>query len=635
VHYTASLKILVRVHGAMPAGLAAVFDRVLLDQPLLLEKDVLTLTLTGVQEGVHSIRLMYLDDKDNLRLTPIVRFLMKAPPPEPIAPPAPTAVPETISAAPDVVPEQPTLKQFGRVTARVEWKNDEAASRIVSQSELEGRGAVPETDSTWGYDTLIIGDAEKPFSRNLTATTELAWSARYGRWESDLKGIVSTAENRFRQPANRLSARVAYGPWAYAQAGDIYPEYNPLILSGTRVRGGEAGVALVLGSADHERTHWAYGKAVSGETQRNVPAYLIRSRSGTGGAIGYDTTFAAGTRAQNLTAFRAGLGGGEPFDLGLTLLKSVEIRGDSTFEGLNDYLYGETPDENLVAGMDARLGFWESRVQVYTQYAMSLYTRDRSLGAFNTDTSATAFNPQKYRAILVVNPTTNGWEYMTTQGAGGDPDYRGFANASNAYVVGTSASLPYERVVWESDLSFTHLGPEYRSEGNPFLGGNPGDGWNLQQRLGFFDNRLHFGVEGSRFLRDLGDYAQLERGMKAEVKYTAQELQSSIWANGGIDRMSSQGQSDFRYTQDFGEFNLGGVRQEKGELGALNIFTQYAFAYGRFRIHDHDPETPAYPEKVTSNYCWCPWRTGQGPRAPERVLCNCYGASVSLFVRHL
>jgi hypothetical protein len=154
-------------------------------------------------------------------------------------------------------------------------------------------------------------------------------------------------------------------------------------------------------------------------------------------------------------------------------------------------------------------------------------------------------------------------------------------------------------VVWESDLSFTHLGPEYRSEGNPFLGGNPGDGWNLQQRLGFFDNRLHFGVEGSRFLRDVGDYAQLERGMKAEVKYTTQELQSSIWANGGIDRMSPQGQSDFQYTQDFGEFNLGGVRQEKGELGALNIFTQYAFAYGRFRIHDHDPETPAYPATYT------------------------------------
>jgi hypothetical protein len=598
VYYATNLKIVVRVRGPVPAGLAAVVDRVLLDQSLKLEKELLTLTLTGLQEGAHSIRLMYIDEKDNLRSTPTVRFFMKAPLPEPIVPTTPPVavaeVPVAVSES-DPPPEKPRLKQFGKISARVEWKNDEAASRIVSQSELEGLGTVPETDTTWGYDTLIVGGAEKPLSRNLVATTEISYNARYDRWEGDVKAVVSTAENRFRQPANRLSARVAYGPWAYVQAGDIYPEYNPLILSGTRIRGGEAGAALVLGTSDEERTHWAYAKVASGETQRTIPAYLIRAEN----EGGYDTTFAAGTRAQSLSAFRVGVGGGEPFDFGVTILKSVEIREDSTFESLNDYLYGATPAENLVAGTDARVGFLDGKLQVYAQGALSFYTRDRSLGAFNTDTSEAAFDPAKYRKILVINSTTSGWEYLASEDSGGSPDYQGFLNASSTYNVGASASVPFQHVVWESDFSYTHLGSGYHSEGNPFLGGNPGDGWNLQQRLGFMENRLHFGLEGSRYLQDFGTYGQLERGGKAEVKYTSEEPQSSIWVNGGVMRQSPQGSSDFRYTQDFAEVNVGGTHQQAGERGALNIFTQYGYTYGRFRIHDTDPETPVYPATYT------------------------------------
>jgi hypothetical protein len=598
VHYGTSLKVLVRVRGPVPSGLAAVLDKVLLDQPLTLEKGILVLPLKGLQEGVHALRLMYLDERDRIRSTATVRFFVKAPLPEPVAeavatPSAPANVSDSSgTASPSDAPsDPPKLKQFGRVAARMEWKNDEAASRILSQSELRGLGYVPETDTTYAYDTLVIGEAEAPLSRNLDATVEGTYSARYERWEVDVKGSLSSQENRFRQPMNRLSASVAYGPWAYAKVGDVYPDYNPLIFNGTRVRGAEAGAALVLGvGSEQGPVPWGYAKVVTGQTQRYVPAYIIRSRFDGG----YDTAYVPGTRAQNLSAVRVGAGGGDALDIGVTVMKASDGGQDSAAAALNEYLYGPAPSENLVGGLDARAGFWEGKLQVYGQAALSLYTRDRSLGPFSTDTADGSFQPSKYRNILVINPTTGGWEYLVTEGESA-PDYAGFAEAASAYVAGVSASLPFTRLVWETDISYNHLGTSYRSEANPFLGGNPGDGWNLQQRLGFLENRLHFGAELSRFLQEFGDYRQLERAFKVEARYATPDPRSALWINAGVSRQTPQGTSPNRYSQSFDEVNLGGSHQQPGAGGTWNLFTQYGYTQGRFRLYDPDPEAPVYP----------------------------------------
>jgi hypothetical protein len=220
------------------------------------------------------------------------------------------------------------------------------------------------------------------------------------------------------------------------------------------------------------------------------------------------------------------------------------------------------------------------------------------LGAFNTDTAKAAFNPRKYRRILVVNPTTNGWEYLATNPESG-PDYKGFLDASSAYNAGLSSSIPFTNVVWETDLGYTHLGTGYLSQGNPFLGGNPGNGWNLQQRLGFLDNRLHFGLEGTRYLQEFGDYSQLERGGKAEAKYMTESQQSTAWINGGASRQSPQGDAPYRYRQDFNELNMGGSGQLPSRHGTLSVFSQYGYTYGMFKILDSDPETPVYPASRT------------------------------------
>ena len=565
-------KVVIRVAGGIPDGLMAVLDGVWLEQALQADKDVLTLELDGLKEGVHALRLMYLDGNDRIRSTPTTRFFVRIPEPPPPPPP-------------------PKLKQFGRVNARVEWKNEAAASRIYSHSALQGLAVVPETDSTYAYDTLLVGGAERPFSRHVSAAMDATYGLRYEHWEVDAKVGASTQENRFRQPVNRFGARAAYGPWAHVSIGDVYPEYNPLIFNGARVRGAEAGAALLPGESDFR---WVYARAISGETQRAVPAFIIRSRFGGD----YDTTFVPGTRAQNLSAFRIGTGGRDDFDAGWTLMKTSAMRVDSMAEAVNEYLQGPAPSDNLVTGLDARIGFWEGRLELYARGALSLYTRDKSLGAFTTDTSAAAFDPARYRRILVINPTTSGWEYLASDPETA-PDYNGFLNASSAYDAGVSASFPWKEVVWETGLGYSHLGAAYHSEANPFLGANPGSGWNVRQGVGVWENRVYLGVEWVRFLYDFGDHRQREQAARAELKFADHEGRSSAWINAGSTRQTPRGSAPLRYEQDFDEVNLGGTRRLEMEAGTWNLFSQYGFTRSHFRIVEPAPDDPSYPISFT------------------------------------
>jgi hypothetical protein len=570
VLYAADVKVVGRLAGPLPEGAFAELDGFSAGTQLAVEKDIVTFGLSGLKEGVHAVRLAYRDGRGRKHVTAAVRFFVRLPEPPPAPPP-------------------PNLKQFGRVTLRTEWKNDEAASRVLTQAELVGLDYVPETDSTYAYDTLVAGRAAPLPARNLDATAEVSYGARYGRWEADAKGLVSTGENRFRQPVNRASASLAYGPWAYARAGDVYPEYNPLIFNGTRLRGAEAGAAVVRGE---EPVRWGSLRAATGETQRRVPAYVVRS--GSAGAI--DTAYLPGTRAQRVHAVRLAAGGGEAFEAGATVMKAVEIRDDSVSESVNDYLYGAPPSENLVGGLDLRAGFWDGRLQAYAQGALSLYTRDRTLGPFSPDTTS-AFRPGRYRRILVVNPTTQGWEYLVTDG--GEPDYAGFVEAASTYVAGASASLPLRWGVWETDLSYKHLGSAYRSEANPFLGGNPGDGWVLQQRFGFLENRLRLGAEASAFLQKFAEYRQRERAAKAEARFASEGEASSLWLSGGVSRLVPEGDVTQGYSQDFDELNLGASHRAVAGPGTASLFAQYGFTRAGFRLHDPDPATPTYPVSFT------------------------------------
>ncbi|HAP00012.1 MAG TPA: hypothetical protein DCQ83_08220 [Fibrobacteres bacterium] len=578
VFYVPELHVVARLQG-LTSGTLIVLDGFSIPKLPQIENNVLSLDLSGLSEGIHEIRVLYLDS-GKIATTPPVHFFVRLPEPKR----------DTVKGK---------FSQYGKVTARAEWRGEDAASRIVKQSPLVGVETVPETDTTWPYDTLVVGKGEAPFSKNLNAGMEVAYNFKYGHWEGYLNGELNSDENRFRQPANRFSSGVSYGPWAYVNVGDVYPSYSSLILNGTRLRGGEAGTALVTGDSG---THWVYAKVTGGESRREIPAYVVETDDGNGG---YSVDYVPGTYSQNLSAFRLGVGGGENFDLGLTVMKTSEADEDSLHELFNEYLDGPRPGENVVTGIDSRLGLWQGRIQLYGQWALSLFTRDRSLGAFNIDSTAQSFEPADYEDFIVLNPTTVGWEYLLGDSTG-HSDRRGFVDANSAYDAGVSTSIPVGGFVFETDASYNHLGIDYHSEGNPSLGGNPGEGWNLQQRISVLENRLKFGTEVSNFTQDLGDYRQVARSFKGDIRISPGAYRPAFWVNGGVTVQFPRGNAPYDYSQDFHELNIGGQYKFVAGPGTMNFSSQYGYTYSRLIVESSDSSVapddyPAVTMHVTTS----------------------------------
>ncbi|RPI01312.1 MAG: hypothetical protein EHM72_06810, partial [Calditrichaeota bacterium] len=61
-------------------------------------------------------------------------------------------------------------------------------------------------------------------------------NAEYGKWDVESRVFLTSLENHMSQPRHRFYLSVGH-PRFKAQAGDVYPRYNDLILWGKRVRG--------------------------------------------------------------------------------------------------------------------------------------------------------------------------------------------------------------------------------------------------------------------------------------------------------------------------------------------------------------------------------------------------------------
>ncbi|MEO6095495.1 MAG: hypothetical protein ABIW76_07415, partial [Fibrobacteria bacterium] len=285
-----------------------------------------------------------------------------------------------------------------------------------------------------------------------------------------------------------------------------------------------------------------------------------------------------GSFAQTITAARLGLGGGPKFDFGLSLMKASDDEGSEEEMRLNALLRGTRPVENLVPGLDMRLGFWDGRIQFYGNLAMSLYTRDKSLGAFHPDTFDVAFNPEDYQDFIIFNATTRGWQYLLNDKAfDREPDIMGFIGTNSAYESGVVSSIPFEGMVSETELRYSHLGLDYHSEGNPFIGGNPGDGFTLLQKLLVLENTVSVGMELGDYIQDLGIYSQTQRNLKVELRYMPGPYQPSLWVGGGRSNIEPEGAYAHQISSSFLNFNTGGYYQFQLPEAKLHTTILYGF----------------------------------------------------------
>jgi hypothetical protein len=565
VFYEPELRVLSSLPGTPPASMVLLVDGYPETSPLSVADGLLTARLTNLKSGVHQLTLLLFNERTEIIQKQEARFFIRLPEP-------------TRKARPG------NYRQFGRVVAKVDWKNGEAKGRILSQSELE---FVP------GTETIVAGEPETPVSQELEAVTEAAYNIKYKYAEAYGKVLLRTDEDRFRQPAHRVTANVKYGPWASLKAGDVYPLYNSLSLNGTRVRGGEATMSLVTGESQ-----WGSLRVVRGESRREVPSYIAKYDTGNGTRI--DTI--PGTFSQTLSAIRLGLGGGPKFDLGFSLMKASDNEGSEGHFRMNTLLRGQRPAENLVPGLDLRIGVWDGRIQLYNNMAMSLYTRDKSLGAFHPDTFDVAFNPEKYEDWIVFNATTRGWQYLLTDNGFKGVDMQGFVLSNSAMESGIVSSIPFFGVVSETELRYSHLGLEYHSEGNPFLGGNPGDGFTLIQKLLVLDNRVSVGMELGNYAQDLGIASQTQRTLKAELRFTPGPYHPSFWVGGGRSNIAPDGTYAHQFSSSFLNFNTGGYHQFQLPDAKLHATVLYGYTQSDITLSSSDPSDtlPEFPTSQTN-----------------------------------
>jgi hypothetical protein len=557
VFYETQLRVVAALPPAPPASMVLLVDGYPETNPLTVSEGLVSAVLTGLKSGVHDLALLYFNERTEIIGKQEIRFFIR--------------LPEPVKTA-----RSGALRQFGRIVGKVDWKNGEAKGRVISQSELHLKSPKDSIPS------LVAGTPQTPVSEQLEALSEAAYNLKYKQMEAYGKILLRTDENRFRQGANRITANVKYGPWASIKVGDVYPLYNPLSLNGTRVRGGEGVLSLTTGDIT-----WGTFRYVQGQSRREVPSYIVNYDTGNGTRI--DTV--PGTFSQNLVAGRIGFGGGPNFDLGLSLMKASDDEGSEEKQAINNLLHGTRPAENLVPGLDFRAGFWDGKIQVFGNAAMSLYTKDKSLGAFHPDTFDVAFNPEDYRKYFIFNSTTRGWQYLVSnEETNEDPDVMGFVGATTAYEAGIVSSVPFEGVVSETEFTWSHLGLDYHSEGNPFLGGNPGDGFTFIQKLLVLDRRVSVGLELGNYLQDLGLFTQTQRNLKVELRFTPGPYNPSFWVGGGRTNIAPEEHYAHQFSSSFLNFNTGGYHQFQLPGAKLYTTLLYNFTQSEYALVSQYPD---------------------------------------------
>lgn len=537
----------------IPASLVLLLDGYPESRPLSIQDGMVTAALTDLKSGVHELTLLLFNERTEIIRKLSVRFFVRVPEPRRRA-------------------QAGIFRQFGRVVGKFDLKSGEAKGRVLSQSQLK---PVAGSDST-----IRAGKGEAPVSEQVDGVAEAAYNLKYKQFEAYGKVLARTDENRFRQPSHRITASVKYGPWAALKAGDVYPMYNPLSLNGTRVRGAEAALSLTLGE-----TTWGTLRAVRGQSRREVPAYVVKYDTGDGTRL--DTV--PGTYAQTLTAVRLGVGGGPAFDLGLSLMKASDDEGDAGNFKVNSLLRGPRPAENLVPGIDMRIGIWDGRIQLYANSALSLYTRDKSLGAFSSDSFDVAFDPKDYEDFFIVNASTRGWQYLLEEKGGAKSDLGGFFESGSALESGVIASVPFQGMVEEFEFRYSHLGLDYHSEGNPFLGANPGDGFTVIEKLTVLDNRVSLAMELGQYEQDLGLSSQQQRNLKVDLRFTPGPYNPSFWIGGGRSNIVPEGTYAHQFSSSFLNFNTGGYHLIQLPNAKLHATLLYGFTQSEYALESAFP----------------------------------------------
>jgi hypothetical protein len=205
---------------------------------------------------------------------------------------------------------------------------------------------------------------------------DLRLNGSYGFFNFGATTHLDNQEDPKRQPQNRYLLHGNAGP-VRLQIGDAYPRFPSYLVSGKRVRGVSANLALGFFNLDvsfGETNRLVEGVALYDTTFTDSSAAVARPQNSVRKQGLTYTVFQKGTWTRDLFVIRPSFGKGENFQLGFTYLKAKDEVGSIR--------YGVLPEENLVVGTDLLLAFDDQKVKFESQASVGITNKDISGGSF-------------------------------------------------------------------------------------------------------------------------------------------------------------------------------------------------------------------------------------------------------------
>jgi hypothetical protein len=334
-----------------------------------------------------------------------------------------------------------------------------------------------------------------------------------------------------RQPQNRylLTAEASI---VRLQFGDAYPKFPSLIISGKRIRGLSANLAL--GFFNLDVSFGETKRAIEGVVDKDTTfadSSTVNARPKESihkGPTYFDyTLFRRGTFGQNILAVRPSFGSGENFQLGFTYMKAKD--------DLGSIRYGVSPGENLVVGTDLLVAFDDQRFKFETQASFSLENTDITRGNFqrkdyegiaglNDTTLTPAEREKKKKDADDLERTGNLAQRFITVNENLFPGVEGLAK-DPLPAVGIEAALTLNYFNNFIVGSYFRRGNAYKSFGNEFVQTDI-QGFQISDRVRMLNNRVLLSISYERKSDNTANTKQ--------ARTTFSNLSTSVSVNPGI-----------------------------------------------------------------------------------------------------
>lgn len=396
------------------------------------------------------------------------------------------------------------------------------AQAIASGNTLNGQATLSARSQT------IFGTQENIYRGTVNI------QGKQGFIKYSLNGLLTSQEDPRLQPQNRYDLELKVGEFLNLEAGHIYPRMNPLVLSGSRVYGVNAGLALFGKSTNFQFTYGFMRRAISNiydnvsvKADTTAPAHdgfdAIVERSY---QLGFESG-GIGTHARRIMAARFALGSGKFFQLGFNV---ASVRDDTTsistirsysdlknkkpelMSGLSSIEKAELaaddklfktpssnpkPQDNLVIATDMQINMFGNRFQLRSDNGISLLNNNIAPGTLTQkrlEDLGIAKEGEKMDELKWIDMLTNiiivnenmAYFPLTFDGDGNVA----FDTAIPFSILASQNSMSLNALGQTFSVKYVMVGPEYQSLANSAIRRDV-QGLTLQDRFRLLSNTIY------------------------------------------------------------------------------------------------------------------------------------------------